>query len=670
MVSAGYIIVVALPLFFALFATSMELSRVHKIPYYKLTRETGKYISRVGLLYTLPGVLCTLFFIPFLLAPGYITLLCGLLPTAAIAAYLAKVDLEIDFSSSIKSTLIAGYETLRATENQSNSGHATNQETDESGGYRDNDGWLYRIGVLAWKRGTDVLVFLAAVIAMIPFGFFLYTDTSAGIVLWLCVAPIAGTAVPVHQSEENKESDTDSSSDQKNVIVYFIDDLRRDRVSMNGHKRPTTPNIDRLSRESVVFENCIAPGMRSPHSIPSMLSGAPASVHEAGANQNCKTLAEELSEHGYTTAAISGNPHITERYYGDRFDWFYWKRRGRGYQYVAQRLLTRAFGALGKKHIPANYFLADADYFADLSIEFLKNQSTSDEPYLLYVHQMELHTPFVRELSHLEEFASQTEFDLDDNSWQKRFDLNIHRDHWYTDEVQNFGYDEIVRNSDRNLGRIIDHLRSENELEETTIVVASDHGELLGERGLWGHLDIPYNTLFEVPLLIRDPDVENKRVEQVVSGSQLPSLVLDCLDISPSSAFARQWHHQKGISELDEGETPPALIDIYAGKSGYNEYDPTKLLDIDIEEISSQRMLVGESWKMHELNGRYYYYRYEDDFLNTPLGPEEVPEDVQSRYQSVMQEVKELTEEMDAESESKEELNKAVRNQLDDLGYV
>jgi arylsulfatase A-like enzyme len=400
-----------------------------------------------------------------------------------------------------------------------------------------------------------------------------------------------------------------------------------------------------------------------------MLSGAPASIHQAGGNEECKMLSEELSEQGYSTGAISGNPHITSSHFGDRFEWFFWKRRGRKYQYAVQRLFRRLFGAIGLKHIPANYFLADADYFTELATEFIKEKQEDDQPYFLHVHQMELHTPFVREERHLERFANQTEFSLTDRNWKKKFDRNIHRDYWYTDEIQNFGYDEIVNNIDRNLGRILDCLRSYDELDETIVIVTSDHGELLGERGLWGHLDIPYNTLFEIPLIIRDPDREPRQIENLVSGSQLPALTLDCLNLTPTDEMHEQMDNPITIDDVVTEPCIPALIDVFREKRGYNKYDPTKLLNIPVDEISSQRMLVSQNWKLHSINGNYYFYEYDDRFLSHPVEKKEVPDDIRLELVKEMDEVEQLLSGTTSSSDSDDLLKKEVREQLEDLGY-
>ena len=113
-------------------------------------------------------------------------------------------------------------------------------------------------------------------------------------------------------------------------------------------------------------------------------------------------------------------------------------------------------------------------------------------------------------------------------------------------------YDKALRYTDTQIGRVVDTLRSAGVWNDTVLIVTSDHGEAMGERGVNGHRNhYPYDELLYVPLLVRvpDSDEDGDRIDVPFSLSWLHELTAEVLDIEPMDLIRREsvrnpsrWH--------------------------------------------------------------------------------------------------------------------------------
>jgi len=122
-------------------------------------------------------------------------------------------------------------------------------------------------------------------------------------------------------------------------------------------------------------------------------------------------------------------------------------------------------------------------------------------------------------------------------------------------------YRHALNYLDNMLGDLIKLLESHGLIDRTALIVTSDHGEILGERNLLGHLvGFPYNTLLHVPLVIRDPNsISEDRIDisHMVSIKDIGSIILhiiqgkpllECIKSLPDWVGAECF---KGIDEID-----------------------------------------------------------------------------------------------------------------------
>jgi arylsulfatase A-like enzyme len=124
-------------------------------------------------------------------------------------------------------------------------------------------------------------------------------------------------------------------------------------------------------------------------------------------------------------------------------------------------------------------------------------------------------------------------------------------------------YDDCIAFLDKELGRLLDQLQRGGLLDNTVVIITSDHGEAFGDHGHFGHGPGVYLEEVGVPLVILAPGAPAGRVvESPVSLRDLPATVVDLLALSagapfPGRSLAAYWHSAPG--KLPQGITTPAL---------------------------------------------------------------------------------------------------------------
>src|SRR5688572_10223671 len=118
-----------------------------------------------------------------------------------------------------------------------------------------------------------------------------------------------------------------SAPARRNLLLIVVDTLRRDHLGAYGYGKPTSPNLDALAKESVLFERCLAPSSWTGPSTASLLSGLYPARHGAHEYERIpdqvEMLAETLRDAGFRTGAVSGNPNASPQFGFDQgFEWF------------------------------------------------------------------------------------------------------------------------------------------------------------------------------------------------------------------------------------------------------------------------------------------------------------------------------------------------------------
>jgi arylsulfatase A-like enzyme len=356
-----------------------------------------------------------------------------------------------------------------------------------------------------------------------------------------------------------------------NVLFIVLDTVRAESLSLHGYGRETSPNLVRISQSGVRFEQARSTASWTLPSHASMFTGR--WPHELSTridrplDATYPTLAEFLRDHGYATAGFVGNTYFCSVWYGLSRGFIH-------YEDVAvipvEILRSSTLGRyLVKKLAPANRNRKDA-YF-DRKDAATINQEVLDwlagghdgRPFFAFLNYYDAHDPYLTP-----RWASQ-HFGLRPTS---RAELAKLRD-WlrvdgakvssHTRELARDCYDDCLAYLDHQLGRLFDELKTRGLLENTLIVITSDHGEEFGEYGRFGHGQSLHRQVINVPLLIVEPGkaAGGGRVSTAVSLRDLPATVVDLLGLASESPFpghslARHW---SGAATAPEEADEPIL---------------------------------------------------------------------------------------------------------------
>lgn len=314
-----------------------------------------------------------------------------------------------------------------------------------------------------------------------------------------------------------------------NLLLVSIDTLRADRLSLYGHTRPTSPNLDRLAAESVVFDTFIHSGGGTLPSHMSMMTSLNPSVHRLRALQSQTplgearvTLAEALAAGGYRTAAFVDAGWVRGKFgFAQGFE-IYDDAGGR-------------FAAIRPK---AEEWLNQRD----------------EQPFFLFVHSYDVHSqqqrlPYDCPGDFPQRYTWEVDSDFDGCidgrcasrllKWINAEADRVGRQRGHAPflekadvELMKALYDGCINYADEQVALLIDHLRHLGLLERTMVVITSDHGEEFFEQGLGLHAQGGYDTVAHIPLIVRWPDgrLAGRRVPHLAAMIDLMPTLLDVLD--------------------------------------------------------------------------------------------------------------------------------------------
>jgi arylsulfatase A-like enzyme len=328
--------------------------------------------------------------------------------------------------------------------------------------------------------------------------------------------------------------------DPPNLLFISIDTLRADRVGAYGNDRGLTPTLDALAADGIVFEHATAPIPLTGPAHVSMLTGL--SPLETGVQWNgqqvdpgADSLPILLAEQGYRTAGfVSGFPlthaslGMTRAFghYDDDFDGQAVRRAFLGRSPMG-RLLNKSLRRWRGARPPIERSAADT---TDRVVEWLGD--ATDGPFFAFVHYYDPHAPYTPPAR----FVRDAAYDgpVDGEWYELGGKAKSARIRESRDVARMVGlYDAEVASVDHEIGRLLERLRELGQLERTQIVVTADHGECLGEHGVWYDHVTVYETDLHVPLIVRLPDarLRGTRVAGLVETVDLAATMLDGLGL-------------------------------------------------------------------------------------------------------------------------------------------
>jgi arylsulfatase A-like enzyme len=295
------------------------------------------------------------------------------------------------------------------------------------------------------------------------------------------------------------------------VLLVVLDTLRADHLSVYGHHRQTSPNIDRLAAEGVLFEWAMASSSWTLPSHASLFTGRP--VHEHGADNarlelddRYPTVAEAMAASGYLTLGISANVDWATSTVGLARGFIHFKDYFGSVPDALMRTITGRF-ALRALRVVEQFPSARRDA-KDVTDGFLRwVDRYGDRPYFAFLNYIDAHEPYTSPLPFHTRFMTERQGRPFEEG--RRLLLlpplpSTPRTPEYI-AVSEAAYDGGIAYLDHEFGRLVDVLRQRGRLDRTIIVIVSDHGEAWGEHGLYGHGHSAYLDQIRVPLIWRLP---------------------------------------------------------------------------------------------------------------------------------------------------------------------
>lgn len=328
------------------------------------------------------------------------------------------------------------------------------------------------------------------------------------------------------------------------ILFVVLDSARPEWLSCCACPRETSPNIDQVAAQAMVFETAISPSSWTFPVMASVFTGMLPAKH-GGHDQHLfldspyRTMAEIFTQHGYDTAAFADIPYVGPLTKLDRGF-----RTMSNLQAKEVQPFSKLLKATGRLHrvLSRRYCkTGQTPVVLGEAMHWLTRERDPRKPFLLYIHSDETHAPF-----------------LPPGRYRKRFtDLSVSQMHATNKDKQKYVAGlETMTNKERQdlwnlalaevayfdewLGRLFDLLRRQGLYDDTVIVITADHGENMSEHGLLRHAMCLYDTLLHVPLIVKPPGKggPQKRVPEMVQLIDLLPTLMRMADIKEPEAEA------------------------------------------------------------------------------------------------------------------------------------
>lgn len=425
-----------------------------------------------------------------------------------------------------------------------------------------------------------------------------------------------------------------------NVVFIIIDALRQNHLGCYGYNRNTSPGIDELARQGVIFNHAYSSSPWTKPSVASLFTSLHPNNHRTLNHYNMLpeqtlTIAEVLKNNGYSTYFLNaGNVSIGKRFnFHQGFDYYFSER-------IDAALLTDKFLSLVPK-------MGNKRFFA-------------------YIHYMDTHLPYNKN-KYNEMFVKnkpkEPPFEPGNINHNIVKDLDVsHRLSPGDKEYLGSLYDGQIRFVDENIKRIAAALRNNNMLENTLVVITSDHGEEFWDHNNFEHGHSMYNELLGIPLIILGNRLKPLKLDTPVRLIDLLPTVINILGINDNH------YHLKGTSFLNllvgEKEGPGRPIFAMGTLYGDEKYclikDNRKII-INTGDKKGKKNLVGCKSK-----SKLEFY----DMAKDPLEKENLANAQPKNAARLKNILDKFMMDKSAFKNKRTTLDKKTKEQLKSLGYL
>ena len=432
------------------------------------------------------------------------------------------------------------------------------------------------------------------------------------------------------------------------VLYLDLDSMRADHFGCYGYARDTTPHMDAVAAEGIRFDRCYASDSPCVPSRAALFSGR-IGLHNGVAahwgpacqfrfpgighrySRRAPMFMRHLRQHGYRTISFSS--------FADRHQAFWFSS---GWSELHTFTLKQ-----GNE---------DANEVNDAVLPWLDLHAEEDD-YFVHVHYWDPHRHYTMPASWAKRFAKEPP-----PGWPDAAAIERHRETggpftpselypWgdgkspvqsMPDEIRNpddfkqlvDGYDGAIRFMDEQIGRILDLLRTKGVYEETLIIISADHGEAMGEFGVYGDHVCAAESVNRIPMILRGPGIpqEGGARRDLICNVDLPPTLCEQLEIPiPDGWDGRSfagllsgmpydgrdqlvWSH--GLYSVQRAVRTARWNFLRTYHPGLYEFEPRALYDMDADPYQSCNVIQEhpdiarkleaslESWKAELLDER------------------------------------------------------------------
>lgn len=345
---------------------------------------------------------------------------------------------------------------------------------------------------------------------------------------------------PLITSSATRDS---ASKTRPNILIYTIDTLRADHASLYGYARNTTPFLKKLGASGIVFDDCQAQATWTKSSIASLMTSLYSFTHGIVADADTipagsATLASQIRAAGYVTASIVSTPFVGRATGLDR-----------GFDYMLE------YPVILREVNPQTDRGTDSAALNKVVFPWLDRHH--DEPFFLYAHSTDPHAPYDPPSPFEAVFAKPSErlsFEREYSGFRSNHEYGggavISREMCQKAGVDpdrfmkqaEDRYDGEILNNDHNFELLIDKLKRLGVLDNTLIIVLSDHGEEFWDHGWTAHGQSVYQELTHTLLLMWNPGLfpHPRRVSEPVQLIDVMPTILDLLALKAPAVVEGQ----------------------------------------------------------------------------------------------------------------------------------
>jgi len=420
-----------------------------------------------------------------------------------------------------------------------------------------------------------------------------------------------------------------------NIILITVDALRSDHLSCYGYKRNTSPNIDRIGQEGILFTQAISASSHTPPSIGTILTSNFPYVHSLvlwgdSIRKDITTIAELLKSEGFLTIFIGGNQNFSKGLHG----------------------INRGFDIFFEEESKVNLITNKA-------LELINK--SKNRPFFLWIHYMDAHSPYLPIPPYDRLFINDEFYDTKKSlpiveNFSDCYGYNgipvfiatkkngIDNPDYYVSQ-----YDGAIRTIDTYIGMLINRLKMLKIYNRTLIIISADHGEMLGEHGYFFHHGcFLYEELIRIPLIINFPNLTHKIINtQINAHLDIAPTILDILKIRKAKTMIGS-----------------SLLPLILGKNRY----PHKYVFVD--EGVTKKCVRTDEWKLIYTNRSD---KEEYELYNLKGDPQELNNLVSAekeKFGFLKQKLDDYKQVGPQNKKSKASLDEATQERLRSLGYL